>query len=139
MAPKLHTWWIYRKNKKVTKKKNKLIIEYKQVKFHLENRNQYKEFLLMEIIKLIGVFTFTAMVAGLFLFGIVSMSTSESKYDNAVVEFMKFLLFISSIFFLMLIIDKASKLEIQHLRLKDFTTFENKVKEIIPEEELRNI
>jgi len=139
LTSKLKNWWTIRKYKKLTKKKSKLINEYKQVKFYLENRNQYKEFLLIEIIKLIGQFAITAIIVILILFGLFSISGIESIYLNMLAEFLKLLFFVIPSCFLFLIFDKVSKLEILHLRLKDFTAFENMVKEIVSEDELRDI
>nr|WP_154982883.1 hypothetical protein [Paenibacillus xylanexedens] len=132
---KLQTWQVKRKNKKLSKKVSKLTKEYSYVKKYKLNREEYREFLLIEIIKLIGLIVSTAIVAIFFLFGIFYGITGDSSIDDTIVEFFKFFIFLTTLFMLMLAFEKILRLEIQHLRIKDFENFENEVKKILSDED----
>ena len=118
---------------------SKLSKEYSNVKRYRLNREEYREFLLIEIIKLIGLIVSTAIVAIFFLFGIFHGITGDSSIDDKVVEFLKFFIFLTTLFMLMLAFEKIFKLEIQHLRIKDFENFEKEVKKVLSDEEFNKL
>lgn len=136
---KLQTWQVNRKNKKLSKKIQKTKKEFINVKRYAQDNEEYKEYLLMEIVKLIGIIVIAAIVAVIFTFGIIMVDKGASSLDRIFIEILRFFLFFSVILFLFLVLDKAMKIEIQHIRIKDFENYQDEVKKIIPEDEFNQL